>query len=145
MQKKVTKSFRWLVCEPYVSSMCTSANVYVHRSLHLPKQHAENPIVNETQCIPGIVMFFWLYRDLLDEAKDYHLMPERRSLLQTFKTRPRCCTDVVGVIYAVGGLTSSGKILMQSWPYLFRYVIIQSGVLPLQVNYLYSQGPYLFR
>ena len=47
-------------------------------------------------------------RDLLDEAKDYHLMPERRSLLQTFKTRPRCCTDVVGVIYAVGGLTSSG-------------------------------------
>ncbi len=35
-------------------------------------------------------------------------MPERRSLLQNFKTRPRCCTDVVGVIYAVGGLTPSG-------------------------------------
>ena len=47
-------------------------------------------------------------RDLLDEAKDYHLMPERRSQLLTFKTRPRCCTDVVGIIYAVGGLTSSG-------------------------------------
>ena len=44
----------------------------------------------------------------MDEAKDYHLMPERRTLLQTFKTRPRCCSDVPGIIYAVGGLTSSG-------------------------------------
>ncbi|XP_046329513.2 kelch-like protein 18 [Haliotis rufescens] len=50
-------------------------------------------------------------RDLLDEARDYHLMPERRTLLQTFKTRPRCCTDVPGIIYAVGGLTSSGDSL----------------------------------
>ncbi|XP_064610470.1 LOW QUALITY PROTEIN: kelch-like protein 18 [Liolophura sinensis] len=48
-------------------------------------------------------------RDLLDEAKDYHLMPERRPLLQTFKARPRCCTDVPGFIYAIGGLTSSGR------------------------------------
>ena len=47
-------------------------------------------------------------RDLLDEAKDYHLMPERRVKLKTFKTRPRCCSEVVGLIYAVGGLTSSG-------------------------------------
>ena len=35
-------------------------------------------------------------------------MPERRIKLQTFRTRPRCCTDVVGIIYAVGGLTSCG-------------------------------------
>lgn len=26
-----------------------------------------------------------LCRDLVDEAKDYHLMPERRALLQTFR------------------------------------------------------------
>ncbi|KAL5009869.1 hypothetical protein ScPMuIL_012174 [Solemya velum] len=50
-------------------------------------------------------------RDLLDEAKDFHLMPERRPLLQTFKTRPRCCTDVPGIVFAVGGLTSSGDSL----------------------------------
>lgn len=49
-------------------------------------------------------------RDLLDEAKDYHLMPERRPLLQSFRTRPRCCPDVVGCIYAVGGLTKSGML-----------------------------------
>lgn len=49
-------------------------------------------------------------RDLVDEAKDYHLMPDRRGKLHSFKTRPRCCSDVAGVIYAVGGLTSLGKI-----------------------------------
>ncbi len=30
-------------------------------------------------------------RDLLDEARDYHLMPERRPLLRSFKSKPRCC------------------------------------------------------
>ncbi|ODN04215.1 Kelch-like protein 18 [Orchesella cincta] len=47
-------------------------------------------------------------RDLLDEARDYYLLPERRSSMQTFRTRPRCCDDVVGLIYVVGGLTKSG-------------------------------------
>ena len=46
----------------------------------------------------------------MDEAKDYHLMPDRRGKLHSFKTRPRCCSDVAGVIYAVGGLTSLGRI-----------------------------------
>ena len=51
-------------------------------------------------------------RDLLDEAKDYHLMPDRRGKLHMFKTRPRCCSDVAGVIFAVGGLTSLGNIIV---------------------------------
>eukprot|EP00061_Rhincodon_typus_P016049 g44056.t1 len=46
-------------------------------------------------------------RDLVDEAKDYHLMPERRPHLPSFKTRPRCCTSIAGLIYAVGGLNSA--------------------------------------
>ncbi|KFV17506.1 Kelch-like 18, partial [Pterocles gutturalis] len=50
-------------------------------------------------------------RDLVDEAKDYHLMPERRPHLPAFKTRPRCCTSIVGLIYAVGGLNSAGDSL----------------------------------
>ena len=50
-------------------------------------------------------------RDLVDEAKDYHLMPERRPLLQSFRTRPRCCLDAAGIIYAVGGLTKAGDSL----------------------------------
>lgn len=48
-------------------------------------------------------------RDLLDEAKDFHLMPERRGLVQSFRTRPRCCDYIFGQIYAVGGLTKSGE------------------------------------
>lgn len=47
-------------------------------------------------------------RDLLDEAKDFHLMPERRDLVQSFRTRPRG-SDVVGLIFAVGGLTKNGE------------------------------------
>ncbi len=50
-------------------------------------------------------------RDLVDEARDYHLMPERRSLLQSFRTKPRRCRDVIGLIYAVGGQTKSGNSL----------------------------------
>ncbi|KAM4026906.1 LOW QUALITY PROTEIN: kelch-like protein 18 [Anomaloglossus baeobatrachus] len=50
-------------------------------------------------------------RDLVDEAKDYHLMPERRPHLLAFKTRPRCCTSIAGLIYAVGGLNSAGDSL----------------------------------
>uniref|UniRef100_H2T9S7 Kelch-like family member 18 n=1 Tax=Takifugu rubripes TaxID=31033 RepID=H2T9S7_TAKRU len=50
-------------------------------------------------------------RDLVDEAKDFHLMPERRPHLPAFKTRQRCCTSITGLIYAVGGLNSSGDSL----------------------------------
>ncbi|XP_058035937.1 kelch-like protein 18 isoform X3 [Ahaetulla prasina] len=48
-------------------------------------------------------------RDLVDEAKDYHLMPERQRPLLDFKTRPRCCTSIPGLIYAVGGLNSAAN------------------------------------
>lgn len=48
-------------------------------------------------------------RDLLDEAKDFHLMPERRGLVQSFRTRPRCCDFMIGQIFAVGGLTKNGE------------------------------------
>ncbi|CAG2183903.1 unnamed protein product, partial [Oppiella nova] len=50
-------------------------------------------------------------RDLVDEAKDYHLMPQRRPLMQSFRTRVRCCNDIQGLIYAVGGLTKNGDSL----------------------------------
>lgn len=51
-------------------------------------------------------------RDLVDEAKDYHLMPERRPHLPAYKTRQRCCTSIAGLIYAVGGLNSAGTVLL---------------------------------
>lgn len=55
-----------------------------------------------------------LLRDLVDEAKDFHLMPQRRPHLPPFKTRQRSCSSITGLIYAVGGLNSSGQLLIFS-------------------------------
>lgn len=49
-------------------------------------------------------------RDLLDEARVFHLIPERRPLLQTFRTKQRAC-EVRGHIYVVGGLNRHGDSL----------------------------------
>ena len=50
-------------------------------------------------------------RDLVDEAKDYKLMPERRKQFQSSRTFPRRCSEAAGLIYIVGGLTSCGESL----------------------------------
>lgn len=49
-------------------------------------------------------------RDLLDEARVFHLIPERRHLLQSFRTKPRIC-EAQGFIYVVGGLNRHGDSL----------------------------------
>ena len=50
-------------------------------------------------------------RDLVDKAKDYHLMPERRSQFPPNMIQPRYCSEIQDVIYAVGGVTSAGEAL----------------------------------
>jgi kelch-like protein 18 len=46
-------------------------------------------------------------RNLLDDALiSYHLLPERRGRIPVERTRPRCCHYDMGVLYAVGGLSS---------------------------------------
>ena len=50
-------------------------------------------------------------RDLVDKAKDYHLMPDRRSLFPPEMIQPRYCSEILDVIYAVGGVTSAGEAL----------------------------------
>lgn len=88
---------------------------------------APNPLVRQSfEC-----------RDLVDEAKDYHLMPKRKEILKSFRfllrfsyvrrlvkfsvyhvnehclcmvacsVKQRCCHEVPGMIYAVGGLGQS--------------------------------------
>ncbi|KAJ8972679.1 hypothetical protein NQ317_001699 [Molorchus minor] len=49
-------------------------------------------------------------RDLVDEALTFHLIPERRALIQSFRTEPRVC-DIKGCIYVVGGLNRHGDSL----------------------------------
>ena len=41
-------------------------------------------------------------QELVMEAMKYHLLPERRSTLQSTRTQPR--KSLVGVLYAVGGM-----------------------------------------
>lgn len=91
-------------------------------------------------------------RDLVDEAKDYHLMPERRPLLQSFRTRPRCCPDIVGLIYAVGGLTKAGDSLstvevydpkIERWQMAEAMTMLRSRVgVSVMHNKLYAIGGY---
>ena len=50
-------------------------------------------------------------RDLVDKAKDYHLMPDRRSLFPPNMIQPRYCSEIQDLIYAVGGVTSAGEAL----------------------------------
>ncbi|KAJ8959731.1 hypothetical protein NQ314_006155 [Rhamnusium bicolor] len=50
------------------------------------------------------------FRDLVDEALTFHLIPERRALIQSFRTEPRVC-DIKGYIYVVGGLNRHGDSL----------------------------------
>lgn len=98
-------AIRWIQYEP--SRKDFSARVL--RAVRLPllkpqfitDQVASHPIIK--QCLKC--------RDLVDEAKDYHLMPERRNSFKTFRTKQRCCYDVPGLIYAVGGLTNTGDSL----------------------------------
>lgn len=48
-------------------------------------------------------------RDLLDEAIYYHLLPEKRQQFKTFNIKPRCCNDVSGLIYVIGGISTTGN------------------------------------
>lgn len=60
----------------------------------LTDQVATNPILHTSiSC-----------RDLIDEAKDYHLIPESREGFRTFNLGERTCSDIPGLIYACGGL-----------------------------------------
>lgn len=67
------------------------------------------PLLSPTY-LSSIVASNWIIkkdipcRDLIDEAKDYHLLPERRAFLKSFKTTPRACQRVPGLIVAIGGL-----------------------------------------
>lgn len=51
-------------------------------------------------------------RDLVDEAKDYLLLPDKRYQLSGTRTRPRKPTVTNEMMYAVGGWCSGDAISM---------------------------------
>nr|XP_006819450.1 PREDICTED: kelch-like protein 20-like [Saccoglossus kowalevskii] len=48
-------------------------------------------------------------RDLLDEAKNYHMLPDRRSKFMREKVKPRKST--VGLVYCIGGMDTTSYSL----------------------------------
>ncbi|XP_065053415.1 kelch-like protein 18 [Rhopilema esculentum] len=72
----------------------------------LPPQYLSDRVLSEEIVHSNIHC-----RDLIDEAKDYMLMPERRKQVKSFRTSPRRCSEAAGLIYIVGGLSSTGKSL----------------------------------
>uniref|UniRef100_A0A914CAG8 BTB domain-containing protein n=1 Tax=Acrobeloides nanus TaxID=290746 RepID=A0A914CAG8_9BILA len=67
--------------------------------------------ITDEVCKHPIVRSSLVCRDLIDEAKDYHLIPERRALMRTFRTKQRCCHDVPGIVYAIGGLNTANDVM----------------------------------
>ena len=57
--------------------------------------------------------------DLVMEAMKYHLLPERRSQLQSCRTQVR--KAVVGVLYAVGGMDCTKG----TYARLYEYVCVE--------------------
>ena len=84
--------------------------------------------------------------DLVDEARDYHLMPERRSLLQSFRTKPRRCKDVAGVIYAVGGQTKVSNYIIGdiiNKPHVCRMQIAEGFFFCFQINLYFTKFSFI--
>eukprot|EP00117_Sycon_ciliatum_P027820 scpid21003/ scgid22509/ Kelch-like protein diablo len=62
------------------------------------------PYLTETVSHCDLVRMSLECRDMIDQAKDYHLLPEMRSRLTLMPARP--CT--IGVLFVVGGMNNLG-------------------------------------
>jgi len=67
-------------------------------------------------------------QELVMEALKYHLLPERRPLLQTGRTKPRKAT--VGTLLAVGGMDANKGNLFYIYIYIYiiNYLSIMNNV-----------------
>jgi len=72
-------------------------------------------------------------RDLLDEAKNYHLVPEQRALFRTDRMKPR--KSMMGTLYAVGG-KEAGETISNTVE-CYRFVISVVDIYQLSL-YVYS-------
>lgn len=97
-------------------------------------KHVRLPLL-EPEYLTDVVMAHQLIknslecRDLVDEAKDYYLLPERRNNMNSSRTRPRSGYHIQGCIYAVGGLTKLGDSMSTVEvydPHLYRWRIAEA-------------------
>ncbi|XP_037072412.1 LOW QUALITY PROTEIN: kelch-like protein 18 [Pollicipes pollicipes] len=97
---------RWVKHDTEQRPECLAGLLTLVRMPLLTPQYLTDHVATEP-----LIRSSHLCRDLLDEARDYMLMPERRAAMRSFTSRPRCCIDIVGLMYAVGGLAKSGGSL----------------------------------
>ena len=92
-------------------------------------------------------------RDLVDEAKNYLLLPEQRSVLEGPRTRPRKPMKSDEVLYAVGGWCSGDAISMverynvhtDEWKVVATMSKRRCGVgVAVLADFLYAIGMYIY-
>lgn len=66
-------------------------------------------------------------RDLLDEAKNYHLVPEQRAQFRTDRMKPR--KSMMGTLYAVGGKEAGETIsnTVECYRFVFSVVLTSTN------------------
>ncbi|KAI6206484.1 hypothetical protein M3Y94_00916800 [Aphelenchoides besseyi] len=91
-------ALRWLADDPkrheHAAQVLKLVRMPLLEKSYLIDEVAANSIVHASMSC----------RDLIDEAKDFHLFPERRENYKTFKSSERCCSDIPGIIFVCGGL-----------------------------------------
>ena len=77
-------------------------------------QHVRLPLVSPKFLVQvssdSLIRADEVCRDLVDEAKNYLLLPQERPQMQSTRTRPRKATQSQEVLYAVGGWCSGEAI-----------------------------------
>lgn len=91
-------AIRWLQYEPGRREFAARALSCVRLPLLRPEFLADVVATHE------IVRSDLECRDLVDEAKDYHLLQDRRGSMRSFKCIPRHCDGIPGIIFAIGGM-----------------------------------------
>ncbi|KAF1457511.1 Kelch-like protein 1, partial [Spheniscus mendiculus] len=118
-------------------TLLAHVQLFIHQySQVLLGRAALNPFIPQPVVIPGILADLEnhaLFKDDLEcqklilEAMKYHLLPERRTLMQSPRTKPRKST--VGTLYAVGGMDNNkGATTIEKYD-LRTNIWIQAGVM----------------
>jgi len=84
----------------YLSQLLTHVRLPLLDTKFLVTKVGNDPLIKQDQTC----------RDLIDEAKDYQLLPQERSLNQSVRTKPRKPVITGEVLFAVGGWCSGDAI-----------------------------------
>ena len=77
----------------------------------LPAEYLTEIVENHPACISSFECCYLIF-----QAKNYHRRPKARHLLPpTQLATPRCCSDVVGTVYAFGGSSVSNDALFERY------------------------------